>query len=140
MNEVAWWAGRYRFEGSNAFTGKTLVGQSKFGWILGGQFLLYDTARVDSDLETDSYRAVIGVDPATGKTTGWEFSSTGTVGKYAVSNKGQDIVGKAMSPDAGLLEYKGKLTQNADGYGYAASGDLPGANKTTYSGVWKKLK
>jgi hypothetical protein len=138
LNDVAWWAGDCSLEGSDAFTGKTTVGQSTSGWVLDGKILLYDIASVDSDLQVSRYRAVVGVDPATGKTTGWEFESTGTVGKYTGSDKGQDIVGKATSPEAGVLEYKGRMTKTADGYEYSATGNLPHDKKTNYHGVWRK--
>ncbi len=140
LKGVTWWTGDYAFNGSDAFTKKASAGFSTCGWVLDGNFLQYDIASVDSDLKSTRYRAVMGIDPATGRTTGWEFESTGTVGKYTISNEGQDIAGKAMSPEAGLLEFKGKMTKNADGLQYEASGDLPDGNKTTYSGVWKKLK
>lgn len=138
LKEVAWWAGNFTSEGSDAFTGKANVGQSACGWILDGNFLLDDVASIDSDLKFSRYRAVVGVDPATGKTTGWEFESTGTVGKYTVSDKGQEFAGKATSPDAGLLEFRGRLTRNADGFEYEATGNLPDGKKTSYQSVWKK--
>jgi hypothetical protein len=100
----------------------------------------YDIASVDSDLKLTRYRAVMGIDPATGKTTGWEFESTGTVGKYTVSNKGQDVVGKATSPEAGLLEFRGKMKKVASGLEYEASGDLDGESKAICGSVLKRLK
>jgi hypothetical protein len=138
LKEIDWWTGDFTTEGCDAFTGKTFVGQSNCGWTLDGKFLLYDIASVDDDLVVSRYRAVIGMDPATNKTTGWEFESTGTVGKYTVSDKGQDIVGKAMSPDAGVLEYKGRLTQTATGLEYQATGKLPEEKEVGYFGVWRK--
>ena len=125
-------------EGSDAFTGKTVVGQSKCGWALNGNFLLDDVSTVDSDLVFTRYRAVIGVDPTTSKTTGWEFESTGAVGKYIVSDNGQEIVGKATSPEAGLLDYKGRMSKTADGFEYQAAGSLPDDKKTSYHGIWTK--
>ena len=101
LKDIAWWAACCSFEGNDAFTGKTTVGQSTCGWTLNGKFLLYDIVSVEPDLTVGRYRAVIGVDPSTNKTTGWEFDSLGTVGKYVVSDKGQDIVGTALSPKAG---------------------------------------
>ena len=124
----------------NAFTEKATTGYSKCGWVLDNHFLSFESASLDTDLELTRYRAVIGIDPATGKVTGWEFTSGGTVGRYTVSNKGQDIAGKAQSPDAGLLKYKGKMTKTADGLKYEASGDLDGESKTIYGGVLKRLK
>jgi hypothetical protein len=138
LEDIAWWTGSFTFSGTDAFTGGVNVGQTTCGWILDGKFLLYDNAAVDGDLEVSRYRAIVGIDPATGKTTGWEFDSTGTVGKYNVSSLGRDIAGKATSPDAGLLEFKGRMTKNADGLEYEATGSLPDGKKTSYQGVWKK--
>ena len=138
LKDMAWWAGNFTTRGSDAFTGKTAVGQSTCGWILGGHFLQYDIASVDGDLRFTRYRAIIGVDPTTGKPTGWEFDDTGTVGKYTVSDKGQHIAGRAMSPDAGLLEYSGTMSQSRDGFEYKATGSLPGGKKTSYFGSWTK--
>ena len=140
LKDMAWWAGKYAANSVNAFTEKPTTGYSNCGWILNGKFLQFDSASLDSDLDLMRYRALIGVDPATGKLTGWEFNSAGTVGKYTVSNEGQDIVGKALSPDAGLLEYKGKMTKTEDGLKYEASGDLDGESKTIYGGILKRLK
>jgi len=138
LKDIAWWTGGFSTEGSDAFTGKTSVGQSNCGWTLDGKFLLYDLAFVESDLTVGRYRAIIGVDPSTNKTTGWEFDSTGTVGKYTVSDKGQDIVGKAISPAAGVLGFKGRLTQTANGSQYRATGKLSDGKETSYHGIWKK--
>ena len=138
LQDVAWWAGDYTVEGRDAFTGKTAVGQSTCGWILDGRALLCDEASIANDLAANSYRAVLGVDPTTKKTTGWEFSSDGTVGKYTVSDKGQDIQGKAFSPESGLLEYKGKMTQTENGVEYQATGALPEGKEVEYHTVWTK--
>jgi hypothetical protein len=105
-----------------------------------GNFLLYDIANVDSDLNVGQYRAVIGVDPLTKQVTGWEFDSTGAVGKYIVADKGQEIVGEATSPSAGLLKYKGRMTKTADGMEYRATGELPAGKTTSYYGIWKQRK
>jgi hypothetical protein len=140
LEEIAWWAGNFTFSGTDAFTGDVNVGQTTCGWILDGKFLLYDNAVVDGDLGVSRYRAIVGIDPATGKTTGWEFDSTGTVGKYNVADKGQNIEGRATSPDAGLLEFKGRLTKNADGLEYEATGSLADGKKTSYQGVWKSRR
>lgn len=138
LKEIAWWAGDCTMEGSDAFTGKSFVGQTKCGWILDGQFLLYDNATVDDDLGVTRYRAVVGVDPATDEITGWEFDSTASVGKYTVTDSGQDIKGQALSPDVGLLKYKGRHTDTVDGFEYRAKGELPGGKKIDYHGIWKK--
>ena len=70
--------------------------------------------------------------------TGWEFDSTGCVGKYTVTDKGQDIKGEALSPEAGLLKYKGRHTDTEDGFEYRATGELPDGKKTDYHGIWTK--
>ena len=101
LKDIGWWAANCTFEGNDAFTGKTSVGQSMCGWTLNGKFLLSDLVFVEPNLTVGRYRAIIGVDPSTNKTTGWEFDALGTVGKYIVSDKGQDIVGTALSPKAG---------------------------------------
>ncbi len=138
MKDLAWWAGACTTEGTDAFTGKTSVGQSRCGWTLGGKFLLYDLAFVESDLAAGRYRAIVGVDPSTNVPTGWEFDSAGTVGKYTVSDKGQDITGKAISPIAGVLDFKGRMAQTETGFEYRATGKLPTGKETSYYGVWKK--
>jgi len=138
LKDIAWWAARCSFEGNDAFTGKTTVGQSTCDWTLNGKFLLYDIVSVEPDLTVGRYRAVIGVDPSTNKTTGWEFDALGTVGKYTVSDKGQDIVGMALSPKAGNLEYKGRMTRTDTGMEYRATGKLPEGKETSIHGIWKK--
>ena len=138
LKDMGWWAGNCTYEGGDAFTGKPIVGQSTCGWTLNGRFLLCDIVSVQPDLTVGRYRAVIGVDPSTNKTTGWEFESVGTVGKYIVSDKGQDIVGSALSPKAGKLEYKGRMTRTDNGFGYQATGKLPDGKETSYHGIWKK--
>lgn len=140
LSDISWWTGDYTVDGTDAFTKKASAGISTCGWVLDGKFVQYDIASVDSDLKLTRYRAIMGIDPATGKTTGWEFESTGTVGKYTVSNEGQDIVGKALSPEAGLLEFKGKMKKVASGLEYEASGELDGESKTIYGSVLKRLK
>ena len=75
---------------------------------------MYDNATVDSDLVVGRYRAIIGLDRDTGKITGWEFDSTASVGKYTVTEKGQKIEGKAVSPDAGILRYSGTMKPTED--------------------------
>ena len=138
LSDIAWWAGDFSMEGSDAFTRKTLVGHISSGWVLDGRFLQLDQASVDSDQEFHRYRAVLGIDPATGKTTGWEFDSSGAVGKFTVSEKGQNVLGQAASPEAGHLEFKGRMTKTPDGIEYRATGDLPGGKKTNYHSVLKK--
>jgi hypothetical protein len=137
LKDLEGWTGDFIMEGRDAFTGKTSVGQTTCGWILDGKFMLYDNASINDDLSVERYRAIVGVDPATDKTTGWEFDSLGTVGKYTVSNKGHDIVGKAMSLEAGLLEYEGKMSQTEDGFEYHAAGKLPQDKEVSYFMVWK---
>lgn len=140
MKELAWWAGHCTMEGTDAFTGKLFVGQSKCRWAMNGNFLLYDVSTVDNDLKLGQYRALIGVDPLTNKVTGWEFESTGTVGKYIVTDTGQEIVGEATSPDAGLLKFKGRMTKTPDGIDYQATGELPNDQQTSYHGISKRRK
>jgi hypothetical protein len=140
MKELAWWVGQCTTEGTDAFTGKLAVGQSRCGWVMNGNFLRYDITAVDSDMNVGQYRAVIGVDPLTKQVTGWEFDSTGAVGKYIVTDKGQEIVGEATSSTAGLLKYKGRMTKTADGMEYRATGELPAGKTTSYYGIWKKRK
>ena len=107
---------------------------------MNGNFLMYDVSTVDNDLNIGQYRAVIGVDPLTKQVTGWEFESTGTVGKYIVTDTGQEIVGEATSSKAGLLKYKGRMAKTADGMEYHAAGELPADQKTSYEGSWRRRK
>ena len=140
LKDLDWWAGDSTIEGVDSFTGKTIVGQTKCGWVCDGKFLLEDTSTVDSDMVFGRYRAITGVDPATTKTTGWEFDSTGTVGRYTVSDKGQDIVGTATSSKAGRLDFKGRMTKTADGLEYRATGNLPEDKKVNYQMTYRKRK
>ena len=80
LSAIASWAGDYLTEGITALGGKPFVGQAKSGWTLDGHFLLFDTVGVDSELVVSRYRAILGLDPATRKITGWEFDDSGFVG------------------------------------------------------------
>jgi len=138
LKEIAWWVGDFTMTGTDASAGKPMAGRSRCGWTLDGRFLLYDNTTVDTHLAVGRYRAVIGLDPATGKVTGWEFDSRGGVGKYTVSNKGQDIEGKSVSPDAGVFKYTGTITPTENGLDYQAKGELATGEIRPYHWVWTK--
>lgn len=138
MKEVGWWAAITTSTGNDPFSGQNGVGKCRCLWALGGKLLVSDGVSVRDDLKVASYRAIIGVDPVTNKVTGWEFDGAGTVGKYVVSKQGQDVQGKAVSPDAGVLEYQGRMKQMPDGIDYLATGKLPDGKTVNYHWVWTK--
>lgn len=138
LQDLAWLVGHFEYKGVDAFTEIPNLGFVKSGYTLNERFLQYDAVSVDAELEVSLYRAVLGIDPTTGKTTGWEFESSGTVGKYVMTDKGHLLKGQATSPNMGKLEYEGKITDTEDGFSYSATGDDVEENKTIFSGVWKR--
>jgi hypothetical protein len=139
LRNIAWLAGDFEYHGTEGTTGKPSVGYATCGWVLDGKYLLYDSASLDNELQLNRYRAIIGVDPATGKTVGREFGSRGLVGKYNISNDGQDLAGEAVSPDDGEFKYEGKLTKTDSGLKYSST-VVAGEEEITHEGVWKRLK
>ncbi len=135
----SWLAGNFEYNGTEGTTGKPSVGYATCGWVLDGKYLLYDSASLDNELQLNRYRAIIGVDPATGKTVGREFGSSGLVGKYNISDDGQDLAGKAVSSDKGEFKYKGKLMKTDSGVKYSST-VVAGEEEITHTGVWKRLK
>ena len=118
LKDLAWWVGEFAFSGTHATSQLAFNGRSNCRWILDGRCLLYQTATVDEELVPSSYRAIIGVEPGSGKVIGWEFDAAGSIGKYLVTDKGQGIDGRGFIPDVGEFDYKGRISKTDDGLIY----------------------
>jgi hypothetical protein len=136
LKELAWWVGEFAFSGTHATSGLAFNGRSNCRWILDGKYLLYQTASVDEELVPTSYRAIIGVDPETGKATGREFNAVGSIGQYVVTDKGQDIDGLGFIPNVGEFDYKGRITKSDDGLIYRSRGKHSDGKEVLYSFQW----
>jgi hypothetical protein len=137
LNEIAWWGGDFIVEGKSPL-GEVVVGQTSCQPGLGGKFMCYRAASVNSDLEARLYRFITGVDPATGQITGREFDSDGYVGAFVVGQKGASFKGSGAYADGTSLEYEGTLTHGPGGtLDYRSKARMSTGEVVDYHAHWR---
>nr|MBC8870279.1 hypothetical protein [Planctomycetota bacterium] len=137
LKEIEWWAGDFIVEGKSPL-GEVVVGQTSCQPVLGGGFMCYRAASINSDLEVRAYRSITGVDPATGKMTGREFDSDGYVGAFVVSEKGAKFKGSGTYADGKSLEYEGTLAQGEGGtIDYSSKARMSTGEEVDYHAHWR---
>jgi hypothetical protein len=120
--------------------GQQAVGTGVGQWILDGKFFLYTGSFTCDDQSVVSHLLVAGTDPDTGKATGWEFGSDGSVGKFVMADDGYSLTGREVEADGSIFEFSGSFVMEGDAWKYTATGKTEANLSMPYQWQWRDVK